>query len=346
MGSDAFSALTPDLVMDAVERCGREPTGRFSQLNSLENRVFQAHAEDGSCLILKFYRPGRWNDQAILEEHAFLSELAEAGAPVLAPITLPGGSSLGSLGAFRFCAWERFTGRISDEFTEQMLFRAGRALALIHQVGSRSSFKVRPRLDSGSLIVQPLEYLLGSGLVPSGIKQAYRECALAAAAALDASLAGMPSHRIHGDFHWGNILWDGETMLIVDFDDCAEGPAAQDIWMIAPAGDPEGLAKREALLAGYRRLRPFDETWLDAIGPLRAARYVDYAAWIAMRYGEAVFRSSFPNFNEAEHWEAELKDLKDVLMGSLPRQAIPESVIEEYEEASRLTNKDYFFDME
>jgi Ser/Thr protein kinase RdoA (MazF antagonist) len=343
---DAFSALSPDLIMDAVELSDREPSGQFSQLNSLENRVFSVSTDDGGRLVLKFYRNGRWNDEAILEEHSFIRELGEAGAPVCPPLVLRNGATLMQAGPFRFSAWEGFRGRIADEFDESMLFQAGRSLAMIHSVGSRSSFHSRPSFNAGYLILGPLRQLKESGSIPADILASYEECALAAASALDAVCATMPAHRIHGDFHWGNILWDGSGFRVLDFDDACVGPAAQDIWMIAPAQDTEGEEKRGILLAGYRSVRPFEESWLTSIGPLKTARFIDYSAWVAQRYGETVFKSSFPGFGSREYWESELKDIKAVLLASLPREALPEHIVKEYEAAASLTNKDYFFDME
>jgi Ser/Thr protein kinase RdoA (MazF antagonist) len=252
---DAFSALSPDLIMDAVELSGRKPSGQFSQLNSLENRVFSVSTEDAR-IVLKFYRNGRWSDEAILEEHGFIRELGDAGAPVCPALVLTDGTTLMQAGPFRFSAWEGFRGRIADEFDESMLFQAGRALAQIHSVGSRSSFSSRPPFSAESLILRPLKQLKESGAIPADILPTYEECAMAAASALDKACSSMPSHRIHGDFHWGNILWDGSAFKILDFDDACVGPASQDIWMIAPAQDKEGESKREIMLSGYRTYAP------------------------------------------------------------------------------------------
>jgi Ser/Thr protein kinase RdoA (MazF antagonist) len=342
---DAFSALSPDLIMDAVELSGRKPSGQFSQLNSLENRVFSVSTEDAR-IVLKFYRNGRWSDEAILEEHGFIRELGDAGAPVCPALVLTDGTTLMQAGPFRFSAWEGFRGRIADEFDESMLFQAGRALAQIHSVGSRSSFSSRPPFSAESLILRPLKQLKESGAIPADILPTYEECAMAAASALDKACSSMPSHRIHGDFHWGNILWDGSAFKILDFDDACVGPASQDIWMIAPAQDKEGESKREIMLSGYRSLRPFEDSWLASIGPLKTARFIDYSAWISQRFGEPVFKSSFPGFGSREYWEAELKDIKAVLLATLPHEGLPEHIVKEYEAASSLTNKDYFFDME
>ena len=346
MGTDAFRALDPDRIMQAVIQAGFEPTGEFAQLNSLENRVFQVTVEDERRLVLKFYRPGRWERSAIAEEHGFIAELAASGLPVCAPLTLSCGSTIDECGQFFFSAWERARGRIPDEFTDEMLFEAGRCLAVLHAVGQKDSFQNRPRLDADTLIRQPLMRLLESDSIPGDVRDRYAESARAAAEALDASLASMPSHRIHGDFHWGNILYDGKTLRSLDFDDCAVGPAVQDVWMIAPAIDQAGVAQREKLLSGYRSVRPFPEEWLSAIGPLKAGRYVDYAAWVASRLGESAFQSAFPSFGTREYWEAELADLEAVVRDCLPRERVPERIMKEYEEAASLTNKDYFFDLE
>lgn len=344
-----FYTLTPDAVLAAAEAAGIEPTGSFLQLNSLENRVFSVEGEERERVVLKFYRPGRWSAAQILEEHRFLAELAEAGVPVCAPLRLgsadTSSGSLGSSDGILFAAWKREGGRIPDEFTDEMLFAAGKLIARIHRVGAGSGFRQRPPLDAENLVRKPLAGMLERGDIPSDLRERYTDCALRVARAIDERTAAAPRLRIHGDFHWGNLLWDGKELRVLDFDDCAEGPPVQDIWMIAPAVDGRGKEQRLILLEGYRTVAPFEESWLGAASALRAGRFVDYAAWIAERRDDPAFKNAFPDFGTEEYWEKETADLESILLAEFERAEVPERVLKEYEEASTLTNKDYFFDL-
>lgn len=347
-----FYRLQPETVMKAAEIAGSSPTGQFMQLNSLENRVYSVSVDEGPALVLKFYRPGRWSAAQIGEEHAFTRELSDSGFPVCVPLELPenarvdGMPCLGSIEGMFFAAWERAPGRIPDEFSEAMLFQLGRSIALLHETGARATTGSRPILDAQTFIVRPLDSLLKSKTIHPQFAQRYEAAATAAATALDRALAGAPRHRIHGDCHWGNLLYDGKTLRFLDFDDFRYGPPAQDIWMIAPAIDRQGIAQRDILLSGYRSKRPFEEAWLDAVNPLKAARYVHYAAWIASRWEDPSFKNAFPAFGGKEYWESETRDLEALLVECAPREALPPELAKETEDISKLTNKDYFFDME
>jgi Ser/Thr protein kinase RdoA (MazF antagonist) len=349
---EQFYRLQPEAVMRAAEAAGYEPTGQFIQLNSLENRVYSVGVEDGPGLVLKFYRPERWSAAQIGEEHGFARELALAGVPVCAPLDLPaaarieGQAALGSAEGIYFAAWEKAPGRIPDEFTDEMLFQLGRSIALLHEVGAKKLEGVRPVLDSSGLISAPLDFLLESGAIHPHFRDRYAEAARAAARALDKALSGAPRQRIHGDCHWGNLLYDGKTLRFLDFDDFRYGPPAQDIWMITPAIDAKGVAQREILLSGYRSKRPFEESWLGAVNPLKAGRYVHYAAWIARRWEDPSFKNAFPAFGGKEYWEGETRDLEALLTECAPREELPPALAEEAEDVSKLTNKDYFYDME
>ncbi len=344
--SETFYKLGPEAVLSAAEKAGFRPTGQFLQLNSLENRVYSLGLEEGEQLVLKFYRPGRWSPAQILEEHAFTFELAEAGLPVCAPEILPSGQSLGQEEGIYFAAWKKSPGRIPDEFTPRMLFEAGRSIALLHDIGSKKQSGSRLRLDSATFIRGPLQGLLDSGAIPRQFSERYQRAALTAATALDTALEGAPCHRIHGDCHWGNLLYDGKGLRFLDFDDFLYGHPAQDIWMIAPAVDQEGAEQREVLLSGYRSLRPFEPAWLAALPSLKAARYVHYAAWISKRWEDPSFKNAFPAFGAEEYWDRETQDLEGLLFESLPRAALPPEISQEYEDVSKLSNKDYFFDMD
>ncbi|MCX7024611.1 MAG: serine/threonine protein kinase [Spirochaetes bacterium] len=344
---DLFFFLTPDLVLDAAEWAGLEPTGRFLQLNSLENRVFSVDLEGGGRAVMKFYRPGRWNAEQVLEEHGFLLELDGAGVPVCAPRALPGGSTVGAMRGILFAAWNVSPGRIPEDLSESHFAAIGRLIASIHAVGERRPAPSRPGIDADTLVRRSAAYLLGEGLVPAKFAERYRGAAEGTAVALDRALEGVPRHRVHGDFHRGNLLFDGKTFRVLDFDDFGNGPAAQDVWMLTSPADPDGIAQREAIVGGYRSLRPFPSPWLDAVEPLRAARFVNYAAWIARRRADPSFPSAFPDFGSQEYWETETADLESLVRDGFPPAIAPERPpLPEGEDPSTLTNKDYFYDWE
>ncbi len=362
---DSFSRLEPDSILNAVEREGFIPTGRFQQLNSLENRVYAVYVEpvdmEGqsvSALVIKFYRPLRWTVDQILEEHRFLYDLKEAQVPACCSLVLSNGSTVGTAGEYNYSIWPRSAGRIPDEFTPGMLSSIGRALALLHAVGEARSHVYRPRMDSRRMFLEPLEYLKDCGILPAQLRHRFSVAAATCAALMDERFQGLPFHRIHGDCHWGNLLHDGASLRFLDFDDTVTGPAVQDIWMIAPAVDERGAAERGILLDAYRTVKPFADEWLSAIDLLRAARAVYYDAWIARRWTDPSFPGTFPHFGSVEYWEQETLDLENFLSDhdanvkkaqadSKKNDTADETDARGDDSAGkRLSNKDFFWDWE
>jgi Ser/Thr protein kinase RdoA (MazF antagonist) len=362
-----FFGLAPERILDAVERAGMVPTGRFQQLNSLENRVFSvevesaaqtipplAQAEASSRVVVKIYRPGRWSQEQIQAEHRFLADLGESGFPAAIPLNLPGepavtqgaASTLGCYDGMFYAMWPTLPGRIPDEFSDGMLRCFGRRLARLHEIGERVAAPERAVLDAESLVRRPLSYLERSGLVHPQVWGRYHRAASAVAEALERCLSGMPRHRIHGDCHWGNLLVYGSELSFLDFDDFMTGPAVQDLWMIAPAQDAEGIRQRSVVLSAYRELRHFDEAWLAAVNPLKAGRYIHYSAWIARRWADPAFPAAFPQFGDLEYWETETRDLEQLIERGFDQVFAEEQGFVETEDYSKLTNKDYFWDME
>jgi Ser/Thr protein kinase RdoA (MazF antagonist) len=371
---DSFSNLKPDLILSAVEREGFFPTGRFQQLNSLENRVYAVYIDPTDyCpldqenrtidrLVIKFYRPFRWTQDQILEEHRFLNDLKDAQVPVCCSLTLKNGSAIGTIGGYSYSLWPRSPGRIPDEFTPEMLSSVGRALALIHTVGESRLHIHRPRMDSRKMFLEPLEYLLDQGTIPGQFSDRFSIAAKTCANLMDERLAVLPFHRIHGDCHWGNLLHDGVSLRFLDFDDTLTGPAVQDIWMIAPAVDEIGIGQRLILLDAYRTVKPFDDQWLSAIDVLRVARGVYYSAWIARRWADPSFPKTFPLFGSNEYWEQETLDLENFLNDhdanrkKMQAEEIKEAATDRGKKTDaqdddsspekQPTNKDFFWDWE
>lgn len=312
-----FFTLTPDALLDAVEAAlgdGRRLTGRCLTLNSLENRVYDLELEDGVRIIAKFYRPGRWSAAAIGQEHALLAELEAAEVPVVAPLPLVGGSTLRALpSGILFALFPRVVGRCLQELDELQLVQIGRLLGRLHNVAAERPAAQRPLLTPQSYGAPALSAILDSGFVAEPLRDRYAHTAQALLTAAQPLWEGVELHRLHGDCHLGNLLWQNERPFFVDFDDLMTGPAVQDVWMVVPGRDEDAVQKRELLLSGYEQLRRFDRRTLRLIEPLRGLRLIHYAAWVARRFADPIFPLTFPQFPSLQHWASELQALEESL---------------------------------
>lgn len=309
MNDTPYARLSPDLVLDAVGACALWPDGRLLALNSYENRVWQVGIEDAAPVIAKFYRPGRWSDAAIAEEHAFAQELAAAELPVVAPLVFDGRTLLHHDG-FRYALSPRRGGRAPSLESADQLQWLGRLIARMHTVGARAPFAHRGRLDRDVMVREPMQAVLGSSLLPTALHANYR----AAATRLDTAIAArmealgpLRQLRLHGDCHPGNVLWTDDGPHFVDFDDARTGPAVQDLWMLA--NDERAM---KAVLEGYGQFRDFDHTELALIPALRAMRQLHYAGWIAARWHDPAFPAAFPFAAESRWWEQHIADLHEL----------------------------------
>jgi Ser/Thr protein kinase RdoA (MazF antagonist) len=307
--SQPYARLSPDLVLDAVGTCGLWPDGRLLALNSYENRVWQVGLEDSPPVIAKFYRPGRWSDAAIVEEHTFAQELADAELPIVAPLAFDGHTLLLHEG-FRYALSSRRGGRAPELEAIDQLQWLGRLIARMHLIGASQPFQHRGRLDRETMVQQPMQAVLSSSLLPASMQTNYR----AAAERLDDAIARrleavgpVRQLRLHGDCHPGNVLWTDAGPHFVDFDDARTGPAVQDLWMLA--NDERAM---QAVLEGYAQFRDFDPAELALIPALRAMRQLHYAGWIAARWHDPAFPAAFPFAAESRWWEQHLADLHDM----------------------------------
>ncbi|MBP7735610.1 MAG: serine/threonine protein kinase [Spirochaetes bacterium] len=347
--SNFFFNLTPDIVIKALEQSGFDPTGHCLALNSYENRVYDLRLEDGSHAVAKFYRPGRWSRDQILEEHRFLFDLRDDEIPVCAPLPLPGGDTLHEIEGILYAVWPRTGGRVPDELSDTELQILGRLCARIHNNGAAKKAPHRIELTGETYGLQPLAFLEKHDFLPPHCKDRYRNAVMEVVEIYETLRKDVPFHRIHGDCHLGNLLHGTEGWFFLDFDDFLTGPAVQDLWMLVPARDSEGLRQREVFLEAYRQFRDFDGSWLRMVEPLRSLRYIRYAAWIAQRWDDPAFPAAFPHFGTVDYWEAETRDLEDQLdyfynnTNDLP-QAMQRA--EDKPEEKELTNKDFFWDWE
>jgi Ser/Thr protein kinase RdoA (MazF antagonist) len=305
----SFVSLTPDRVLDAVEVGGLRCTGRCLPLRAFENRVYEVELDDERRLVVKFHRPGRWSRETILDEHAFLAELAEAEVPVVAPLDLGTGGTLGEIDGILYTAFPKVRGRILDELDAEGRRRIGRVLGRMHAVGAARKAPHRPRLDVQRCIHEPLQVLLDGDFIPGSLAPRYRDVALRIADAVAGPLDAAPSQRIHGDLHLGNVLWTSDGPVLVDFDDFLTGPPVQDLWLLARGHSEEARRARDDIVEGYELFREFDRSALALCEPLRALRIIYISGWIARRWDDPSLPPAFPTFREHRYWMQEYEEL-------------------------------------
>jgi Ser/Thr protein kinase RdoA (MazF antagonist) len=306
-----FEGLSPDAVIGAAESLGIECDGRLFALNSYENRVYQVGTTGHGTLVFKFYRPGRWSDAQILEEHAFALELAAAELPVVAPLAFGPGTLLHRDG-WRFAAFPRRAARAAELDARGSLELVGRTLGRIHALGARGRFAARPALGVERLGWQARDTLLGSDLLDESVAARYEEVSRELLEAVDeawSAFGPMATIRIHGDCHLGNVLWDEHGPVFVDLDDCMRGPRIQDLWMFISGTPDERRGQWDELTGGYRQFADLDESETALIEPLRALRMVHHSAWIAARWTDPAFPRAFPWFTSPRYWQEHLSDL-------------------------------------
>lgn len=314
-----YADLSPDAVLDALESAGFRCDGRVLALNSYENRVYQIGIEDGEPVVAKFYRPGRWTDAAILEEHAFALELAAQEIPVVAPL-VQAGNSLHAHRGFRFAIFPRRGGRWPELGTSNEREWVGRFLGRIHRVGRAARFLHRPRLNIEELGRKARDFVLDGDWMPDYLADKYSDVTeelLIEVERQAADWGGATLGRIHGDCHRGNILWTDAGPHFVDLDDCQTGPAIQDLWMLLSGGQQEMRTVMRDLVTGYEQFTPFDRAELRLIEPLRALRMIHYSAWLARRWHDPAFPKAFPWFAEPRYWEDHYRALDEQLAAVL-----------------------------
>ena len=309
----AYNDLRPDDILGALEELGFHCDGRFLTLNSYENRVYQLGIEDGPPVVAKFYRPGRWSDAAILEEHEFSAELAAADIPVVAPF-VRNGTTLHHSGHFRLSVSPCRGGRAPDLDNKTLQKQIGRLIARIHLQGELKPFAHRPRFDIESFGYQSVDYLLDNEFIPVELDETY--CGICdhlfqnIEACFDRA-GNVGELRLHGDFHPGNVLVAGEQVHIVDLDDARSGPAIQDLWMFLSGDRQEQTPQLTTLLQGYTEFRDFDARELHLIEALRTLRIMHYSAWLARRWEDPAFKIAFPWFDSPRYWDEHILALRE-----------------------------------
>lgn len=311
-----YDDLTPDTILDALEDEGFAASGRLFALNSYENRVYQIGLDEGPPVIAKFYRPGRWSEAQIREEHTFSRELTEAGLPIVSPKPLSSGDTLGRTGDFLFAVFDQRGGQAPDVSMPDTLYRMGQWLGQMHNTGATRPFEHRPAIHILDDLGRANELLTNEGWVPADLRPAWDSLIPDLMNACEARIqdAGdVQSIRLHGDCHGGNILCRDEQMLFVDLDDCRTGPAIQDLWLLLNGDDHEKGVQFGELLEGYEMFRDFNRRERHLIEPLRCLRQIGHCAWLARRWEDPAFPRFFPWFAQPRFWSDQVLSLREQL---------------------------------
>ena len=311
--SHPFTQLDPDTIINAVESIGFISDQRILALNSYENRVYQVGLEDKEPVILKFYRPGRWTDAMIKEEHLFTQELANHEIPVLAPLTRDN-ETLFEYQHFRFAVYPRFGGYAPELDNPEHLLQLGRIMGRLHNIGAIKPFADKPVLNIDDFAIAPSRLLLEQRFIPADLEQSYTTTIDTIVQRIKQCYerAGTVNHlRLHGDCHHGNVLTRDDKFYLVDFDDARTGPAVQDIWMFLSGDRAYMTTGLHDLLEGYTEFRPFDARELHLVEALRSLRLIHYSAWLAQRWDDPAFPRAFPFFNSQRYWEDHILSLRE-----------------------------------
>lgn len=311
---ELFHQLGPNEILGILENTGLRPDGHILALNSYENRVYRIGIEDSEPLVVKFYRPGRWSDAQILEEHRFTVDLVKGEVPVVPPVDFGSQGTLLHEGKYRYSLYPCVGGRPPELDNPEQLRQMGTFLARLHNVGEQADFDERPQINPTTFLSEPARYLLAQEILPHELDTAFRSLIDDLILRVDNCYqrAGpVRVIRLHGDCHQGNILWRDEVPAILDFDDARSGPAVQDLWMFL-SGDREYMTARlDDVMQGYRLFRPFNPAELHLVEALRCMRMVHHAAWLARRWNDPAFPIAFPYFNSNRYWEELILGLRE-----------------------------------
>jgi Ser/Thr protein kinase RdoA (MazF antagonist) len=312
-----YESLTPDTILDALESIGLEPSGSLLALNSYENRVYQAGLEDQSFIVVKFYRPERWSDAAIAEEHQFTQTLFDEELSVVTPMALTttdaGQQTVFQHGGFRFAVFARQGGHPPNLENLDDLEVLSRTIARMHAVGARQPFEHRPQINVQRFGHDSRNFLLENNFLPPEMEAAYATVSEHLLQRIEPLMINVPNVRIHGDCHMGNILWRDDVPHFVDFDDCMMGPPIQDLWMLLSGERYDQTGQLATVLDAYNDFFSFDVATLGLIEPLRTLRIMHHAAWIARRWHDPAFPPAFPTFDSVNYWSKHVLELREQL---------------------------------
>ncbi len=317
-----FYSLTPDVIDQAMRAHGLRPLGRVMALNSLENRVYDVEVApievpEGpfapDAVVVKFYRPGRWNEATLREEHNFLAELNEYEIPVVSPLqkngeTLFKHEETGLL----YTVFPKVRGRLKDELNKEESRQIGRLIARLHNIGNLNAFKARPTLNTNDWLLGNLKAVEEMDFIDPDLKKSFAFMVQQLHGLITPMIQSLPLQRVHGDFHRGNVLWTNQGAWITDLDDCVMGPRQQDLWLLFPGRDEWSLEMRGEFMEGYQEMarEPLGLSPL-LIEALRTMRLIHFNGWISKRWADPVFQNMFQSFPTRNYWEQQVLDLKE-----------------------------------
>ena len=316
MAEHPYSRLTPDVIVQAVENLGFEPDARIFGLNSYENRVYQVGIKDGSSVVAKFYRPKRWSEKQILEEHGFAKELADLEIPVIPPIKLLRGETLFKFEGFHMAVFPLLIGRPPELDNLDNLLVMGRFIGRILSVGTKKSFTHRIEISIDRFAIQSRQFLLENDFIPLELIPAYESLSQDLIERIELRFqehGPLLKQRIHGDCHRGNVLWKDNAPNFVDFDDTMTGPVIQDIWMMLSGSRDQKQAQLLELVEGYNEFGDFRASELTLVESFRTLRIINYSAWLARRWQDPAFPQNFPWFNTQRYWSEHILELREQL---------------------------------
>lgn len=310
-----YQHLTPDVILDSVDRLGLQTSGHMLALNSYENRVYMIGVEEHPGVVVKFYRPNRWSEQQILEEHAFLQELEEEDIPVVAPWQDADGKTLWLYEGYMMAVFPKKSGHPLERDNDNHLEQVGRLLGRVHAYASRQPFEHRITLSPENHGWTARQTVIDSGFLPFELEQSYITTSGHLLEAVDRvwNQVNPKNQRIHGDFHPGNILYRDQQPWLVDFDDCVMGPKIQDIWMLLSGDSHQEAAQMRHIMRGYQHFSDFDSAELQLIACCRALRILHYAAWLSQRWEDPAFPAAFPWFDSPRFWSDHILQLREEL---------------------------------
>lgn len=317
-----FEHLDPDQIMSVAEIFGSRLTGKVLPLNSIENRVYEVELAtthdfgpgfSASHLIIKFYRPGRWSREQLLEEHRFLLSLIDFEVPVVAPISI--GENDQTLfyddkTNLHFAIFPKLQGRLKDELIKDEIDQAARLIGRIHNIGSSATFTHRLSFTPELFIQGAKTNLIESTDIDSPSLKHYLDLLDPVTQLTSPLIKNLAVQRIHGDFHRGNIVWTSYGPVAVDFDDILNGPIEQDLWLLFPGTDPESMEDKERFFKAYCEMTRKDSVNLRHIEVYRTMRMIHFNGWIAKRWNDHSFRQLFPQFISPNYWDQQLIDLR------------------------------------
>jgi len=317
-----FDKLTPDFIMDAVESIGYRCDCRIIPLNSYENRVYQVGIEESEPLIVKFYRPDRWTQEQIQEEHEFCFELVDQELPVVAPIIGSTGNSVFEYEGFLMALFPRKGGHAPEFDNDDNLLIIGRLLGRLHRIGQAKRFTHRPTINIDSYGHESVA-LIQSRYIPNEYRESYDGTTSELLRQIESIIAqtNINNLRVHGDFHSGNMLWRDDNPHFVDFDDARMGPAIQDIWMLLSGDRLRQMVQIDIILEGYEQFHTFNPLELRLIEVLRTLRMLQFSAWLGNRWDDPAFPAAFPWFNTVQYWGEHILQLREQL-GAIQEPAL------------------------